>query len=265
LIRIHKGPPPATLLLDGAQHARELCDAYLVDPERYQNGQLKMQIRQSIYASEGVRTALETCQHGKCCYCETAIQKPFAYPHIEHWRPKSSSRQARKQKSTKPGYYWLAYRWDNLLLSCVFCNSENKGDLFPLEDPATRATHHGMPLEAETPSILKPDGDEDPRDHITFRMEEPVGLTEIGRKTIEVLRLDSPKHGLRLKHLTEIIRARELAIDLMGNDNPKLHQHAEKFRTFVERAVLPEMQYSAMAAAYLNANPLPERPVPPPE
>jgi hypothetical protein len=51
----------------------------------------------------------------------------------------------------------------------------------------------------------------------------------------------------------------------MGNEDPKLRRHSEKFRTFVETAVLPEMQYSAMVAAYLNANPLPERPVPPPE
>ena len=78
-----------------------------------------------------------------------------------------------KQRS----YYWLAYSWDNLLLVCGFCNKK-KGNQFPLADPAVRAMHHGMSIEAEKPTILKPDGDADPRDHIRFRGVEVEGFTE---------------------------------------------------------------------------------------
>jgi hypothetical protein len=207
-----------------------------------------------------VKAKLEACHHGKCCYCETHIPKPYAHSHVEHWRPKLSSRQVRdKKKRTWPGYYWLAYSWDNLLLSCFLCNS-NKSDLFPLKNPAARARHHGMRVEDEVPAILKPDGDRDPRDHITFRGVEPVGLTPLGRKTIEVLGLDSPKHGLRRDYLEKIHQARELSIDLVGSVEPKLRQHAAHFRDFVEKAVRPEKPYSAMVAAYLEANPLPDPP-----
>jgi len=258
VIAIQKSPATLGLIRAGEKHTNILAAAYDADPEIYQVGERIMEVRDSIYASEAVKAQLEACHHGKCCYCETVIPQPYAYSHVEHWRPKSSSRQERDEERVRPGYYWLAYSWDNLLWSCAFCNS-SKSDLFPLEDPAARARHHGMRLEDETPSILKPDGDKDPRDHITFRREEPVGLTKLGRRTIEVLHLDSPKHELRLKHMADITRARELSIDLMDSSNPKLRQHAEHFRNFVETAVLPEMQYSAMVAVYLETNPLPDR------
>ena len=257
MIAIHKGEAPPNLIRAGEQHAGELCEAYDADPEPYRGGK-RMAIRKSNYASDTVRAGLEACHHGKCCYCETLIPRPYAHSHVEHWRPKSSVRQGPDEKRTWPGYYWLAYDWDNLLQSCFLCNL-SKSDMFPLENPAARARHHGMRVGDERPAILKPDGVMDPRDHITFHMEVPVGLTPLGRKTIEVLGLDSPKHEPRLTHLREIERDRELSIELAGNVNPKLRQHADRFRRIVEDAVRPEQPYSAMVSAYLEANPLPDR------
>jgi uncharacterized protein (TIGR02646 family) len=257
VIAIHKGGAPAGLIQTGELHARELCAAYEANPDLYVSGK-RMKIRKSIYASQAVKAALQACHHGKCCYCETLIPRPYAYAHVEHWRPKSSSRQSRDDESTWPGYYWLAYSWDNLLLSCGFCNSDNKSDLFPLENPAARARHHGMSIEDETPAILKPDGNEDPRDHIAFRMEVPVGLTPLGSKTIEVLRLD--KHEARRRHLSRVRWSLEIFIHLMNSDDPKDLEWAERFRQELMDAVQPEKEYSAMVADYLAANPLPDRP-----
>ena len=259
MIPIHKGDAPPDLVRAGQQHVEILCRAYDADPELYEGGK-RMEIRRLIYTSDPVKAELESCHHGKCCYCETLIPKPYAHAHVEHWRPKSSSRQSPNDESSWPGYYWLAYDWGNLLLSCAFCNSSNKKDLFPLEDPLTRARHHGMRLEDEAPAILKPDGNENPRDHITFHMEVPVGLTPLGRKTIEVLGLDSPAHELRLSHLADIREALEMSVNLMGSVDPIAHQYAERWRNFVEEAVRPEKPYSAMVAAYLVSNPLPDRP-----
>jgi uncharacterized protein (TIGR02646 family) len=259
LIAIQKGAAPPGLVQAGEKHTKELCDAYDADPELYRGG-APMAIRRSIYASDEVREELEARHHGKCCYCETLIPKPYAHSHVEHWRPKSSSRQDPDEESVWPGYYWLAYSWDNLLLSCAFCNSNKKRDLFPLENPAARARHHGMRIEDETPAILKPDGDFDPRDHITFHMEVPVGKTALGRKTIEVLGLDSPAHEMRLTHLAHLQCAREMYINLMGSSDPIARHYAELCRKFVEVAVRPDKSYSAMIAVYLEANPLPDRP-----
>ena len=117
-----------------------------------------------------------------------------------------------------------------------------------------------MRLEDEAPAILKPDGDKNPREHITFHMEVPVGLTPLGRRTIEVLGLDSPAHEPRLSHLAEIRQARETSINLMGSVDPIARQYAVRWRNFVEESVRPEKPYSAMVAAYLVANPLPNLP-----
>ena len=216
-----------------------------------------MAVRDSIYASGEVKRALDECHHSKCCYCETIVH--FASRHVEHWRPKGRSFQGRGEVPVQPGYYWLAYSWDNLLLSCPSCNSR-KGDLFPLENPTARARDHRMRIEDERPGILKPDGDRDPRDHIAFRRDTPVGLTELGSKTIEVLRLDIEDESRRT-HLREIEKKRESSVNLMSADHPVARHYAEVFRRDVEEAVRPDKQYSAMVAAYLEAYPLPDRPV----
>jgi hypothetical protein len=113
-----------------------------------------------------------------------------------------------------------------------------------------------MSIDEEVPAILKPDGDQDPRNHITFQMEVPVGVTPIGRTTIDVLRLRWADE-LRRRCLDEIRKAQQLFLDLRDSVDPKLQQHAESFRKFVEDAVRPEKPYSAMVADYLDANPFP--------
>ncbi|MEZ5007772.1 MAG: hypothetical protein R2753_06420 [Chitinophagales bacterium] len=57
---------------------------------------------------------LVNSQGKKCCYCE----KPIDKGDLEHYRPKKGWKQNNGAAMTKPGYYWLAYRWRNLLLSC---------------------------------------------------------------------------------------------------------------------------------------------------
>jgi len=70
------------------------------------------------YKVKSVQTRLYEIYHLKCAYCE---KKLLDIPkHIEHYRPKSY-------------YYWLAYSWDNLLLSCGSCNIA-KGSEFDTEN-----------------------------------------------------------------------------------------------------------------------------------
>jgi hypothetical protein len=111
VIVIHKGVAPAVLVSAEAKHTRALRAAYEAHSDMYTSGKRKMKVLKSVYASTAVKAALKACHHGKCCYCETVIKRPYADSHVEHWRPKLSSRQARNQKSVWPGYYWLAYSW----------------------------------------------------------------------------------------------------------------------------------------------------------
>lgn len=71
----------------------------------------------NLYKVGSVQKKLNEIYHLKCAYCE---QKLLDAPkHIEHYRPKDI-------------YYWLAYSWDNLLLSCGSCNS-TKGTKFQIK------------------------------------------------------------------------------------------------------------------------------------
>jgi len=66
-----------------------------------------------------IREDLEIIYHSKCAYCEKDLSdtdKP-----IEHYRPKSECKEFETKKE-KNGYFWLAYSWNNLLLSCTQCN-----------------------------------------------------------------------------------------------------------------------------------------------
>ncbi len=221
-----------------------LCADYDAAPELHLSRKRKMKFKEHIYQS--VKPELTDCHRGKCCYCEARFKnhKPLVYSAVEHWRPKAT-------------YYWLVYSWDNLLLSCIFCNTTKRNE-FPLANPHMRAIHHGMHLEDETPEIIKPDADEDPRVHIRFCEDRPEGITDLGWKTIEVLGLDSPEHSSRSDYLTELRKKRRLWIDLMDSDNPSARLHAEEARRFVEDSPHPDRPYSAMAAAFLEANPLPQ-------
>jgi uncharacterized protein (TIGR02646 family) len=257
VIAIRKGEAPPHLIRDGREHVKELCAAYDADRDAYRTGTAIMEFRHSIYQAAPVKAALEDSHAGKCCYCEIVIPTPHAHSHVEHWRPKASPRQSRDAPCEPPGYCWLAYEWDNLLLSCFVCN-RTKSFVFPINDPTTRARDHRMTLADEIPAILKPDRD-DPQVHIKFDEDVPRGVTDLGIETIKVLGLDSPKHSFRRKRLAKIREYREIFNRLMEIDHPIAREEAERQRQKLEDAVLPGATYSAMIAAYLEANPLPAR------
>lgn len=88
---------------------------------------------------------LENVFNNKCAYCETTIVGFIG--DAEHFRPKGRVRVKLKDGSSKivrimdedgneiahPGYFWLAYHWQNLLPSCHLCNRYGgKKDLFPV-------------------------------------------------------------------------------------------------------------------------------------
>ena len=101
------------------------------------------------YKDQTVKDALEALFHGKCAYCE-CLYKTNQPVDIEHYRPKSGFVDA-SGELVKPGYWWLAADWHNLLPSCIDCNrsrghktiedvEENlgKANQFPIADEAKR-------------------------------------------------------------------------------------------------------------------------------
>ncbi|KAA6342699.1 hypothetical protein EZS27_009571 [termite gut metagenome] len=79
----------------------------------------------SVYSDINVRKVLLRMFHGKCAYCESKITAIYNGD-IEHFRPKGKIEEA---NSKKPGYYWLAADWENLLFACPFCNQTNTHEI----------------------------------------------------------------------------------------------------------------------------------------
>ncbi len=135
------------------------------------------------------KPALAASSNNKCWYCERMVEAK--YEPVEHWRPKTKAQ--RGQPHPTHGYWWLAWSWENLLFTCIDCNSA-KGIHFPLAPASIALQVEEMPPGKEQPLLLNPTVD-DPLDHIEFRREKddrwkPFGKTEMGWKTIRVLQLD---------------------------------------------------------------------------
>ncbi|MGD9752053.1 MAG: retron system putative HNH endonuclease [Acidimicrobiia bacterium] len=131
-----------------------------------------------LYADDRVRAAIEKVFADKCAYCETQGIAGFPWD-VEHFRPKGRVAEL----AGHHGYYWLAYTWENLYLSCVLCNQRRKDkprwddpdagaaggkvDQFPVDPESSRAMTPDDDLEHEGRLLLDPCTD-DPEEHITF-------------------------------------------------------------------------------------------------
>lgn len=196
----------------------------------------------SVYGDSAIKQALEDAQYGKCCFCEVKV-KHVAYGDIEHFRPKGGFRQNESDSLGKPGYYWLAYDWDNLLFSCQICNQRYKKNLFPLENPDQRALNHQDDISLENPVFIHSVND-NPEDHISFKREIPIPLTQRGAVSINNLGLDREKlNENRLEKLQPILLLLDI-IHLLPNS-----VQAEHAREFIFQNFEPEAEYSSMMKA----------------
>jgi hypothetical protein len=252
-----KGDAPAPLVKVAHSATEALKVEYDSDPQAFQSGQKKLKFKDSIFGHATVRKELGRVQHGKCCYCEVKIPVPYALQHVEHYRPKSRSRQSRKAKPSLPGYYWLAYDWGNLFLSCHFCNSSNKADLFPLANEALRQRDHHGSIAQEAPLVLCPGNIGNPDNHIEYHDEIPRGITGEGKATVLCLGLDSTQHELRLEALGRLRKLRDEIIALKCVSDPGIAALIRERRTALLLAQRPTSQFSMMARHYLQKNPIP--------
>jgi uncharacterized protein (TIGR02646 family) len=102
----------------------------------------------TVYSDKSVRKLLAKMFHGKCAYCESKITAIYNGD-IEHFRPKGEINEV---NPTKPGYFWLASDWDNLLFACPFCNQTNTHEFINgnnVEEAVFGKLDH-FPLDTET-------------------------------------------------------------------------------------------------------------------
>ena len=143
---------------------------------------------EAIEIDENLYKAMKTTYyenfHGKCAYCEKKIEKPYE-SELEHYRPKKEVTYVNDKPVTiikngvetkHPGYYWLVYDWENLLISCQICNKPNNNEnsklgkrrRFPLRD-----NNYAIELgeEAHEQELLINPVKEDPRLYLKYDSE----------------------------------------------------------------------------------------------
>jgi uncharacterized protein (TIGR02646 family) len=245
MIRVKKQEQAPRILRERGQRTTEVNRQAFIDGER------TFTFDSSIYGAKSVKNALVKAQQGKCAFCESQVRH-IAHGDVEHYRPKGGVRQREADPLDQPGYFWLAYGWENLFFACQLCNQSFKKNLFPVADPTRRARSHLDDLAAEQPMLIHP-ADEEPSALIGFREEMafPIDDDPRGRTTIEVLGLNRDELAeFRLDHLKPFRLLRQ-ALPLLPADSAE----AQEIQALFEQAVLPRAQYSSMIRALLDAAP----------
>lgn len=215
------------------------------------------------YKDAAVRRALEELFHDKCAYCESSTIAGADWD-VEHYRPKG----AVAERADHPGYYWLAYDWENLYPSCQHCNQKRRDqarwgdtslapgpaagklDQFPLDDEAARAMTPGDPIEHELPLLLDPNLD-DPALYLTFDPQGDIVAIDddlFATATIAICHLRRKR--LRDARARVVLRVAKLIENIGKADAAGETQAAAAMRTMLEDHYCADAcEYAAVARA----------------
>lgn len=200
MVRITRTPAiPKALQQKGAPLTLKHCSSVKRRRKRYVTGLSKLSFNSGIYGCAEVKSSLKTMQHEKCCFCEAKITH-ISYGDVEHFRPKGGWKQDEKDNLSVPGYYWMAYSWENLLLCCQICNQRHKKNHFPLINASKRALSEKDDLSAESPLFIDPTC-EDPEVLIGFRGDTPYAINGNARAATSIGALGLDRTTLRERRL----------------------------------------------------------------
>lgn len=216
-------PEPEALSAARAEHLARAVEAY--NDAGAPSEKLSQELKG--YDAKEVKQELFLSQHKKCAYCEKRTY--FSNSPIEHYRPKDGAlrhRRGQAKSESKGHYWWLTWTWSNLFFACPRCNGTgHKGNYFPVEEgsaeapvptrPTTVALASAASTANERPLLLDPSADvfldhvrwEPAQTHLarSLWIWSPKALTERGRATIEILKLDELADDLQHHLLSSVL------------------------------------------------------------
>lgn len=161
---------------------------------------------------------------------------------------------ARRHPLRYPGYFWLAYAWDNLFLSCALCNQRYKRTLFPLRVQKHRARPGKRDVSNESPLLIAPS--DNPEKHITFMGETTVPLrrSRRGKATIEILDLNRDELVKRRRTLRAYLLGLLQSRDMLATRAKTREEldHLDYLNQLLAEAIADAAEYAAMARAMLS-------------
>ncbi|MCP4215167.1 MAG: TIGR02646 family protein [bacterium] len=207
-----------------------------------------------------VKGELHTYQNGKCCYCER-YRDPEQDSDVEHFRPKGRV----AEDDAHPGYWWLAYEWDNLFFSCKSCNERYKKDMFPLLPDGQRVDNDKADLTLEKPVLIHPVED-DPEEYIGFDWQidygiivKAVGLDAEGRGNSTVKELTAINKKTVMEERARLISGLQLLARnttfAIHSDNQALLEQCGKN---IQRETAAENSFAGFRRAFFRAHGLGE-------
>jgi len=249
----HRPDSPEVLTSNKVENTRKKIEQKIKNKQSVKSTDFK-----AHWKEKDVKDLIYYHQNGKCCYCERKRDRSMEMT-VEHFRPKSSV-QENKDHS---GYWWLAYEWDNLFLTCLSCNNK-KGDKFPLLDEKRRSKHPGDSLSNEEPYMINPI-DENPEDYIGFDWDstnllvKAVGLDKNNRgaKVVNELTAINSQSVIeeRAQNLETIRTIANLCIWSKLQENKLIF---EKIKELIAKYTKNDMQFSGFYRAFFQKNGLGE-------
>lgn len=250
MIKIDKGPSPRNLTRTHARRSLEMKNAYDTSADDYINNNESFNFG-NAYNTPEVRNLLIDKQFNKCCFSEAKFVGD--YSDVEHFRPKGRIDDYITNIGMYPGYYWLAYDWDNLFLSKTRPNSSQKRNYFPLFNEANRNRSHNDTF-TEEPKLIDP-GKENPREYINFHLDEPRSIDVKGRGQFNIvffdLRHSEFEEARRIKF--KFLKTTKNLIDKLLSmgvpiDDPDIVESLDVLRY----AISPKAEFSSMAIDFLK-------------
>ena len=217
--------------------------------------------KKSVYAHTEVKSALEELFHDKCGYCEKRLPEEWE---VEHFRPKGRV----AERSEHPGYYWLAYSWENLQASCKYCNQRRtdrprwadpvalpaggKADRFPLRNEDSRAMSPTDNVGDETRLLIDPCSD-NPEDYLGYDITGEVFAIDgnrVGTTTIDVFHLS--RRRLRDARLMILGSVLELLKDISSAERSAADRKA--LQAFLDDCFKADENTHAAVARYVESH-----------
>ena len=249
MILVNKPVAPRSLAAGVAATATH-CTDFDADPQGYRDGPKSFSFKRSIYGNARVKNALKGAQNSKCCFCEARFDANYQGD-VEHYRPKGAIGSGKTK--IRPGYYWLAYTWNNLYYACADCNQYRKRAAFPLVDETNRALDHHGAIGDEDPLILDPGGPpRSSRSYLLCQGRADVDHCCWSGETIRRLKLDREalcrdrrKHFRLLQAMIDIIRLNQF------DERPEAIRCVYEARSCLVTYMKPESEYSAATQDFL--------------
>jgi uncharacterized protein (TIGR02646 family) len=238
MLRVNRDAVPIPVVLDDVNSKGKIETQASIKFYRKASNKGKTYPGFKVYKDATVKDALNKLFHLKCAYCD--IDYGGAPLDVEHFRPKSAVVETVRGKDTlkKPGYYWLAADWYNLLPSCIDCNRPRvhgtatgkrsvmgKANKFPLASGTKREKRHTADVEATEARLLLDPCRDNAEKHLRYDIVSGV---------VKPRRIKGVPSPMALASIECYGLQRELLVEKRHTHSSKLQFHIDAANRYAE-------------------------------